>query len=59
MTYMTVATIAQVTSLLFFIALFIAVIIYAYWPGNGSRFEKAQREALDLNGKGAEREGAA
>jgi cbb3-type cytochrome oxidase subunit 3 len=49
MTYETIATISQVTSLLLFIAMFIAVVIYALWPANGPRFEAAQREALDLD----------
>ncbi len=49
MTYDTVATISQVTSLLFFIAMFAAVLAYALWPANGARFEAAQRRALDLD----------
>jgi len=48
MTYDTVAQFSQVTSLLFFIALFAGVLAYALWPSNGKRFEEAQRNALDL-----------
>jgi cbb3-type cytochrome oxidase subunit 3 len=48
MGYDTIATISQVTSLLMFIAMFVAVAVYALWPANGSRFERAQRHALDL-----------
>lgn len=48
MSYDTVATISQVTSLLMFIAMFAAVLAYALWPRNGPRFEAAQRRALDL-----------
>ena len=48
MTYDTIATFSQVTSLLLFIALFIGVLAYAFWPGNRQRFEKLQRAALDL-----------
>jgi cbb3-type cytochrome oxidase subunit 3 len=51
MTYETIATLSQVTSLLLFIAMFIAVLAYALWPRNGPRFEAAQRRALDLDGK--------
>ena len=40
MDYESVATITQVAALLFFIALFLGVVIYAYWPGNKKRFEK-------------------
>ncbi len=48
MTYDTVATFSQVTSLLFFFALFIAVVAYAFWPGNRGKFDEVQRKALDL-----------
>ena len=48
MTYDTIATLSQVTSLLMFIAMFLAVLAYALWPKNGPRFEEAQRRALDL-----------
>lgn len=48
MTYDTVATVSQVASLLMFIAMFVAVLAYALWPKNGSRFEAAQRRALGL-----------
>ena len=49
MSYQTVASISQVTSLLMFIAMFAAVLAYALWPSNGPRFEEAQRRALDLD----------
>lgn len=48
MSYDTVATISQVTSLLMFIGMFAAVLVYALRPKNGPRFEAAQRRALDL-----------
>ncbi|MFN3867700.1 MAG: cbb3-type cytochrome c oxidase subunit 3 [Hyphomicrobiaceae bacterium] len=49
MSYDTVATFSQVTSLLFFIALFIGVVAYAFWPGNSRKFDEAQRKALGLD----------
>ncbi|MCB1521287.1 MAG: cbb3-type cytochrome c oxidase subunit 3 [Hyphomicrobiaceae bacterium] len=49
MTYETVATFSQVASLLFFIALFVGVVVYAFWPGNRGKFEAAQRQALGLD----------
>lgn len=49
MRYDTIATISQVLSLLMFIAMFAGVLIYAFWPANRSRFEQAQRRALDLS----------
>ncbi|MCB1526247.1 MAG: cbb3-type cytochrome c oxidase subunit 3 [Hyphomicrobiaceae bacterium] len=51
MTYDTVATFSQVASLLFFIAMFIGVVVYAFWPGNRKKFDEAQRKALDLDHK--------
>jgi cbb3-type cytochrome oxidase subunit 3 len=48
MTYDVVARFSQVTSLLLFIAIFLAVLAYALWPGNRARLEAAQRRALDL-----------
>ena len=49
MSYDTVASFSQVTSLLMFVAMFLAVLAYALWPKNGQRFEEAQRRALDLD----------
>ena len=57
MTYDTIATISQVTSLLLFIAMFIGVVVYALWPSNGQRFEDAQRQALDLDATGSRHRG--
>lgn len=51
MTYDTVATYSQVTSLLLFIALFLVVIIYVLMPRTREKLERAQRRALDLESK--------
>jgi cytochrome c oxidase cbb3-type subunit 4 len=48
MGYDTIAQLSQVASLLLFIALFVAVLVYAFWPKNRQRFEAAQRRALGL-----------
>lgn len=48
MTYDTVATVSQVTSLLLFIAMFAGVVVYALWPSNKKVFDEVQRQALDL-----------
>ncbi len=48
MTYETVASFSQVTSLLMFVALFIAIAAYALRPKNAETFERVQRRALDL-----------
>lgn len=50
MTYETVAAFSQVTSLLMFVAMFIAVVAYALWPSNGQVFDELQEQALDLKG---------
>jgi len=49
MSYQTVASFSQVTSLLMFIGMFAAVLAYALWPSNGPRFDRIQRDALDLD----------
>lgn len=49
--YDTVAAVSQVTSLLMFIAMFAAVIAYAFWPGNRERFDDIQARALDIADK--------
>jgi cytochrome c oxidase cbb3-type subunit IV len=49
MSYETIATISQVTSLLMFIAMFAAVLAYALWPANRRRFDHIQCCALDLD----------
>jgi cytochrome c oxidase cbb3-type subunit 4 len=47
--YDTVAQVSQLVSLLLFIALFIGVVAYAFWPSNRKRFDAAQRKALGLD----------
>ncbi len=49
MGYETVAAASQVLSLLMFLAMFLAVLVYVLWPKNARRFEAAQRRALDLD----------
>lgn len=49
MSYDVVATFSQVTSLLMFMALFLGVLAYAFWPANKKRFDDAQKRALDLS----------
>lgn len=48
MSYDTVATISQVTSLLMFVSMFLAVVAYVFWPGNKRHFDTAQQRALDI-----------
>jgi cytochrome c oxidase cbb3-type subunit 4 len=47
MTYDQVASISQVVALLFFIGLFGAVLVYAFWPGNKKSFDEAAKLPLE------------
>jgi cytochrome c oxidase cbb3-type subunit IV len=47
MTYEQVASFTQVGALIFFIVLFAGVLVYAFWPGNKKRFERAARLPLE------------
>lgn len=47
MSYEHVASITQVAALLLFIAFFIGVLIYAFWPGNKKRFKEAAELPLE------------
>jgi len=47
MTYEQVASITQVGALVGFVALFVGVLVYAFWPGNKKRFEEAARLPLE------------
>jgi cytochrome c oxidase cbb3-type subunit IV len=40
MSYETVASVTQIAAMVFFIALFAVVVVYAFWPGNKKQFEK-------------------
>jgi cytochrome c oxidase cbb3-type subunit 4 len=46
MTYQLAASFAQTGGLIYFIAMFAAVAVYALWPRNRSRFEEAARMPL-------------
>jgi cytochrome c oxidase cbb3-type subunit 4 len=43
MTYDNAVAISQIAALIFFVALFVGVVAYAFWPGNKKRFEKDAR----------------
>jgi cytochrome c oxidase cbb3-type subunit 4 len=43
MSYEQVASISQVAALLFFFALFVGIVVYAFWPGNKKKFEEAAK----------------
>jgi cytochrome c oxidase cbb3-type subunit 4 len=45
-TYMMFAEFAQTWGLLYFVAVFLAVLAYALWPSRGPQFEEAARIPL-------------
>jgi cytochrome c oxidase cbb3-type subunit 4 len=47
MNYDQVASVSQMLALLFFIGLFVAVLVYAFWPGNKKRFDEAAKLPLE------------
>lgn len=49
MTYESVTSLSQIVALLFFVALFVAVLVYVFWPGNRKKFNEAAQ--LPLEGK--------
>ncbi len=46
MTYQLLSQFAQTGGLLYFVAMFLAVVAYALWPRNGGRFAAAARMPL-------------
>ncbi len=56
MSYAAAAQFAQTWGLVFLILLFVAAVVYALWPGNRRKFERAARLPLeDADGEGPER----
>jgi cytochrome c oxidase cbb3-type subunit 4 len=47
MTYQTVQSLAAMAGLFIFIALFVLVIVYVFWPSNKDRFERARHLPLE------------
>lgn len=47
MDYETLVMITQIAGLVLFIGLFVGVLIYALWPGNKKRFERASKVPLE------------
>ncbi len=47
MTYETVQSWSAMTGMFIFIALFIGVLVFVFWPGNQKDFEEASRIPLD------------
>lgn len=47
MTHQSVTQISQIAALIFFLALFIGVLVYVFWPGNKKKFEEAARLPIE------------
>jgi cytochrome c oxidase cbb3-type subunit IV len=47
MTHHDVTQISQIVALIFFVALFVGVIVYVFWPGNKRKFDEAARLPLE------------
>jgi cytochrome c oxidase cbb3-type subunit 4 len=47
MTYEAIRSLAGLTGLFIFIALFAAALVYVLWPGNKERFERARHLPLE------------
>lgn len=43
----TIVAFAKSWGLFYLIAIFVAVLIYALWPGNKKRFDRAKKSILD------------
>ena len=46
MSYETIVQASQIASLILFIGLFAAAVLYAFWPGNRQAFDEAARLPL-------------
>ena len=47
MTYESMQTVVAIVGLFVFIALFIAVLVFVFWPGNQKGFDEASRIPLE------------
>ena len=47
MTYETLSAFAQTWGLCFLVVMFIVALVYALWPGNREKFQRAARLPLD------------
>jgi cytochrome c oxidase cbb3-type subunit 4 len=47
MTYESATTFSQIAALVIFIALFLGVIVYVFWPGNKKKFDETANLPLE------------
>ena len=55
MSYDTAAQFAQTWGLVFLVVMFLVAVVYALWPGNRGKFERAARLPLDEESKNPRR----
>lgn len=55
MDYETMVIITQSLALLFFIALFVVVVGYVFWPGNKDKFDRASQLPFERDGADSKR----
>lgn len=47
MTYHAATVLSQTVALVLFVALFVAIVAYVFWPGNKKKFDDAAQVPLD------------
>lgn len=47
MTYHAATVLSQTVALVLFVALFVAIVAYVFWPGNKKKFDDAAQAPLD------------
>ncbi len=47
MTHHYVTVLSQIVALILFVALFVGVLFYVFWPGNKKKFDEAARLPLE------------
>jgi cytochrome c oxidase cbb3-type subunit 4 len=47
MTYQDATVLSQTVALILFIALFVGIVAYVFWPGNKKKFDEAAQLPLD------------
>ena len=52
--YETIARLSQLSTLFFFVAFFLCVLLYVFWPANKQRFEDAARQPLRPDSESAD-----
>ncbi len=57
MTYHAATILSQTIALVLFIGLFLAIVAYAFWPGNKKKFDQAAQVPLEDNNDEPEGDG--